>query len=70
MTERQCDGPAMWRGPTLRYTAQAGDRLLAARFLEHTDHDPNGFGSHLVLGDGPLAATRVSPSASRRPRPT
>ncbi|MFE9821014.1 PH domain-containing protein [Streptomyces sp. NPDC005791] len=33
------------------------DRFLAARFLEHTDYNPNGFGSHIVLGDGPPAVT-------------
>ncbi|MGI5139122.1 PH domain-containing protein [Streptomyces sp. CA-106110] len=26
--------------------------LLAARFLEHTDYNPHGFGTHIVLGDG------------------
>ncbi|MFC8227012.1 PH domain-containing protein [Streptomyces sp. NPDC057287] len=33
------------------------DRFLPARFLEHTDYNPNGFGTHIVLGDGPLAVT-------------
>ncbi|MDI9885207.1 PH domain-containing protein [Streptomyces sp. HNM0645] len=31
--------------------------FLAARFLEHTDYNPNGFGTHIVLGDGPPAVT-------------
>jgi hypothetical protein len=26
--------------------------FLAARFLEHTDYNPHGFGTHIVLGDG------------------
>ncbi|MFD4693755.1 PH domain-containing protein [Streptomyces sp. NPDC058463] len=30
---------------------------LAARFLEHTDYNPHGFGTHIVLGDGPPAVT-------------
>ncbi|MEU3193593.1 PH domain-containing protein [Streptomyces sp. NPDC006992] len=38
-----------------RGTAARGDVFLAARFLEHTDYNPNGFGSHIVLGDGPPA---------------
>ncbi|MFH9616854.1 PH domain-containing protein [Streptomyces pratensis] len=33
------------------------DRFLAARFLEHTEYNPNGFGTHIVLGDGPPAVT-------------
>ncbi|MFF2961966.1 PH domain-containing protein [Streptomyces sp. NPDC057963] len=31
--------------------------FLAARFLEHTDYNPHGFGTHVVLGDGPPAVT-------------
>ena len=31
--------------------------FLAARFLEHTDYNPHGFGTHIVLGGGPLAVT-------------
>ncbi|MEU7314436.1 PH domain-containing protein [Streptomyces sp. NPDC007083] len=38
-----------------RGTTARGDVFLAARFLEHTDYNPNGFGSHVVLGDGPPA---------------
>ncbi|MCX5410682.1 PH domain-containing protein [Streptomyces sp. NBC_00059] len=36
---------------------EKGDRFLAARFLEDTDYNPNRFGTHIVLGDGPLAVT-------------
>ncbi|WP_374936904.1 PH domain-containing protein [Streptomyces sp. Ru73] len=32
-----------------------GETFLAARFLEHTDYNPHGFGTHVVLGDGPPA---------------
>ncbi|MEU9651732.1 PH domain-containing protein [Streptomyces sp. NPDC048110] len=31
------------------------DVFLAARFLESTDYNPNRFGTHIVLGDGPPA---------------
>ncbi|WP_405692895.1 PH domain-containing protein [Streptomyces sp. NBC_01185] len=44
-------------GVPARERREEGDRFLAARFLEHTDYNPNGFGTHLVLGDGPLAVT-------------
>ncbi|MFH9572540.1 PH domain-containing protein [Streptomyces sp. NPDC017230] len=33
------------------------DVFLAARFLEATDYNPNGFGTHIVLGGGPPAVT-------------
>ncbi|MTE22375.1 PH domain-containing protein [Streptomyces sp. TRM43335] len=33
------------------------DVYLAARFLEHTDYNPYGFGTHIVLGGGPPAVT-------------
>ncbi|MEV5159076.1 PH domain-containing protein [Streptomyces sp. NPDC053728] len=32
--------------------ASAGDEFVTARFLDHTDYNPNGFGSHIALGDG------------------
>ncbi|MDT0343639.1 PH domain-containing protein [Streptomyces litchfieldiae] len=32
-----------------------GEVFLAARFLEHTDYNPYGFGTHIVLGSGPPA---------------
>lgn len=35
----------------------SGEVFLAARFLEHTDYNPHGFGTHIVLGDGPPAVT-------------
>ncbi|WP_327367164.1 PH domain-containing protein [Streptomyces sp. NBC_01217] len=31
--------------------------FLAACFLEHTDYNPHGFGTHIVLGGGPPAVT-------------
>ncbi|MGW0939559.1 PH domain-containing protein [Streptomyces sp. NPDC002666] len=31
--------------------------FLAARFLEHTAYNPHGFGTHVVVGDGPPAVT-------------
>ncbi|MEV5986688.1 PH domain-containing protein [Streptomyces sp. NPDC052051] len=31
--------------------------FLVARFLEHTDYSPLGFGTHIVLGGGPLAVS-------------
>ncbi|MDJ1136815.1 PH domain-containing protein [Streptomyces iconiensis] len=34
-----------------------GEVFLAARFLDHTDYNPYGFGTHIVLGDGPPAVT-------------
>ncbi|MEV7104559.1 PH domain-containing protein [Streptomyces atroolivaceus] len=40
-----------------RGSLEKADRFLAARFLEHTDYNPNGFGTHVVLGDGPPAVT-------------
>ncbi|MFF3711025.1 PH domain-containing protein [Streptomyces phaeochromogenes] len=36
-------------------TDEDDDVFLAARFLEHTDYNPYGFGTHVVLGGGPLA---------------
>ncbi|NUS87363.1 MAG: PH domain-containing protein, partial [Streptomyces sp.] len=41
------DGPA----------EQDTETFLAARFLEHTDYNPHGFGTHIVLGGGPPAVT-------------
>ncbi|WP_405949383.1 hypothetical protein [Streptomyces prunicolor] len=34
-----------------------GERFVSARFLEHTDYNPHGFGTHIALGDGPPAVT-------------
>ncbi|MFF3910855.1 PH domain-containing protein [Streptomyces sp. NPDC001848] len=34
-----------------------GEVFLAARFLEHTDYNPHGFGTHIVLGGGRPAVT-------------
>jgi hypothetical protein len=38
-------------------TDEGDDVFLAARFLEHTDYNPYGFGTHIVLGSGPPAVT-------------
>lgn len=38
-------------------TGEAHEVFLAARFLEHTDYNPHGFGTHIALGDGPPAVT-------------
>ncbi|MEW2222524.1 PH domain-containing protein [Streptomyces sp. NPDC006990] len=67
-----------------RESAARGDIFLTARFLEHTDYNPNGFGSHIVLGDGtpavaphggpgrfavkPLPVERLTVRSVRRPR--
>ena len=34
-----------------------GEVFLSARFLEHTDYNPHGFGTHIALGEGPPAVT-------------
>jgi hypothetical protein len=60
----------VWRETRVRTPGSAGesapareeeageDVFLAARFLEHTDYNPYGFGTHIVLGgDGPPAVT-------------
>jgi hypothetical protein len=31
---------------------------LAARFLDHTDYNPHGYGTHIALGDGPPGTPR------------
>ncbi|MFI8824861.1 PH domain-containing protein [Streptomyces sp. NPDC053431] len=36
---------------------ETAEVFLAARFLDDTDYNPNGFGTHIVLGDGPPAVT-------------
>ncbi|MEU9062035.1 PH domain-containing protein [Streptomyces sp. NPDC048430] len=46
-----------------------GERFLPARFLEHTDYNPNGFGTHIVLGGaGPAVTPHPGPGrfAARR----
>ncbi|ELS54926.1 PH domain-containing protein [Streptomyces viridochromogenes] len=35
----------------------AEEVFLSARFLEHTDYNPHGFGTHIVIGGGPPAVT-------------
>ncbi|MEE1939373.1 PH domain-containing protein [Streptomyces sp. TRM 70361] len=49
-----------WRATRVRTPRVAGEPageevFLAARFLEHTDYNPYGFGTHVVLGGGPPA---------------
>lgn len=34
-----------------------GEVFLSARFLDHTDYNPHGFGTQIALGDGPPAVT-------------
>ncbi|MGO4756137.1 PH domain-containing protein, partial [Streptomyces sp. 2MCAF27] len=45
--------PQVTGGPAEQET----EAFLAARFLEHTDYNPHGFGTHIVLGGGPPAVT-------------
>ncbi|KUO22016.1 PH domain-containing protein [Streptomyces dysideae] len=53
-----------WRATRIRTPGETGavqtppvqgEVFLSARFLDHTDYNPNGFGTHIVLGDGPPA---------------
>ncbi|MFJ4821637.1 PH domain-containing protein [Streptomyces sp. NPDC088801] len=53
-----------WRATRIRTPAETGavqtrpvrgEVFLAAHFLDHTDYNPHGFGTHIVLGDGPPA---------------
>lgn len=54
-----------WRATRIRVPRGAAaeaepadeDVFLAARFLESTDYNPHGFGTHIVLGGGPPAVT-------------
>lgn len=50
------DTPATGTG-TGTGTGPSGELFLAARFLEHTAYNPHGFGTHVVVGDGPPAVT-------------
>lgn len=49
-------------------TEEKEEVFLAARFLDHTDYNPYGFGTHIVLGAGPPAVTPhpPAPTGSRR----
>ncbi|MFE9818568.1 PH domain-containing protein [Streptomyces sp. NPDC005773] len=53
--------PAGGAGPS----GEAGDLFLAAHFLEHTDYNPHGFGTHIVLGDGGPPAVTPHPGPGR-----
>jgi hypothetical protein len=53
-----------WRATRIRTPGETGavrtppvrgEVFLAARFLDHTDYNPHGFGTHIVLGGGPPA---------------
>ncbi|MFF7970776.1 PH domain-containing protein [Streptomyces sp. NPDC007905] len=54
-----------WRATRVRAPEDAGgteppeegEVFLPARFLEPTDYNPLGFGTHIVIGDGPPAVT-------------
>lgn len=53
-----------WRATRVRAPGEARaaapdgrDHFLAARFLEATAYNPNHFGTHVVVGDGPPAVT-------------
>ncbi|MEE1807956.1 PH domain-containing protein [Streptomyces sp. BE133] len=54
-----------WHTTRVRPPGEAGaveesaeeEVFLAARFLEQTDYNPYGFGTHIVLGGGPPAVT-------------
>ncbi|GAB2958710.1 hypothetical protein GCM10023080_018200 [Streptomyces pseudoechinosporeus] len=55
-----------WRATRIRTSQEAAatqefpdeeEVFLAARFLEPTDYNPHGFGTHIVLGSGPPAVT-------------
>ncbi|MFF1912889.1 PH domain-containing protein [Streptomyces sp. NPDC058239] len=55
-----------WRATRVRTPGEAGavgefaeeeEVFLAARFLEPTDYNPYGFGTHVALGGGPPAVT-------------
>ncbi|MFE7231357.1 PH domain-containing protein [Streptomyces sp. NPDC001231] len=55
--------PGAAAGTTGKSTAEEDEEeFLAARFLEDTDYNPHGFGTHIVLGGGPLA---VAPGPGR-----
>jgi hypothetical protein len=77
-----------WRATRVRTPGEAGatqesaekekEVFLAARFLDHTDYNPYGFGTHIVLGGGPPAVTphpgpgrfAPAPAARHAPPPT
>ncbi|WP_262059401.1 PH domain-containing protein [Streptomyces sp. STR69] len=43
--------------PAVELPELDGEVFVSARFLEHTDYNPHGFGTHIALGDGPPAVT-------------
>ncbi|MFJ6897233.1 PH domain-containing protein [Streptomyces hokutonensis] len=58
-----------WRATRLRTPQQiaeddelTGEVFLPARFLDHTDYNPHGYGTHIALGEGPPA---VAPGPGR-----
>ncbi|WSQ14258.1 PH domain-containing protein [Streptomyces sp. NBC_01231] len=65
-----------WRATRVRTPAGSGtseepaeadgeEVFLAARFLEHTDYNPYGFGTHIVLGGGGPPAVTPHPGPDR-----
>jgi len=64
-----------WRATRVRTPARSGvtgesaeddeEVFLAARFLEHTDYNPYGFGTHIVLGGGAPPAVTPHPGPDR-----
>jgi len=49
--------PADGAEPAVELPELDGEVFVSARFLEHTDYNPYGFGTHIALGDGPPAVT-------------
>ncbi|MGH1553503.1 hypothetical protein ACRAWF_20625 [Streptomyces sp. L7] len=49
--------PAGDAEPAVELPELDGEVFVSARFLEHTDYNPYGFGTHIALGDGPPAVT-------------
>ncbi|MFF9125714.1 PH domain-containing protein [Streptomyces sp. NPDC014889] len=48
---------------------ETGEEFLPARFLEDTDYNPHGFGTHIVLDGGPLAVAPGPGRFAARPIP-
>ncbi|MGV9989512.1 PH domain-containing protein [Streptomyces sp. NPDC003374] len=51
------EGPEGPEGPATGQPETEAEAFLPARFLEHTDYNPHGFGTHIVLGGGEPAVT-------------
>uniref|UniRef100_A0AAU3GRV3 PH domain-containing protein n=1 Tax=Streptomyces sp. NBC_01401 TaxID=2903854 RepID=A0AAU3GRV3_9ACTN len=57
--------PGAAAAPEAGAAEEKEDRFLAARFLEHTDYNPNGFGTHIVLGGGGPPVVTPHPGPGR-----